>query len=436
MPSQSQWNGFLEKETFDSLFSELYSRDSSVINKQKTRYQKAIDTYVKLFADEDVSVFNTPGRTEIGGNHTDHNAGRVLAGSINLDAVAVAGKLDRPEIILHSDGFDQPFRVSLDDLSVQENEKGTTFALIRGIVAGFRKRGLHTGGFSAYVTSDVLQGSGLSSSAAIEVLIGTILNAFYNEHEISPESLAMIGQWAENQYFGKPCGLMDQVACAVGGIVQIDFADSQAPMIQPVQFDFAAQNYRLLVVDTGGSHADLTDDYAAVPMEMKLVAAALGYRVCRELTLEMVMQRMGALRERVGDRSLLRAYHFLKENERVLKQVQALENNDFYRFLQLIQESGDSSAKWLQNSFTCKAPQEQGVSLAQALTEQFVQTLGEGAFRIHGGGFAGTIQVFIPQTAVADYRSLISPVFGPDAVKVLNIRQYGTLDLLHVNQSM
>ena len=407
-------------------FEKVYGTDSS---KHVQRFEALAEHFSVKFGTGDLHWFSTPGRTEIGGNHTDHNYGRVLAGSINLDSIAVAAASGDDTVTVYSVGYGDPFVVHLDELEPDEKEFGTTTSLIRGIAARLKELGHHVAGFNACITSDVLPGSGLSSSASIEVLIGKIFSALFNGDSIAPDLLAIIGQYAENNFFGKPCGLMDQVACAMGGIVTIDFRDPSDPQIRKVDFDFAAQDYSLVVVDTGGNHADLTPDYAAVPTEMKAVAAALGQPVCREITMEELMKTMPGIREKHGDRAVLRAIHFLGDNERVVQQVAALEENDFKAFLSMITDSGNSSYKRLQNIFTPRNVEEQGVSLALTLTELYLEKLGEGACRVHGGGFAGTIQVFIPNSAVEGYKAMMEPVFGEGSVHRLVIRATGTVCL-------
>lgn len=419
----------MDKSKYTEIFQEMYGKEQEVLDTQFLRYQRISDTFHSKFAETDLVYFSTPGRTEIGGNHTDHNLGRVLAGSVNLDSIAVVAKSGDSKVVLYSEGFDGSFEVDMNDLAVNESERETTNSLIRGIAARFNELGYKIGGFHASMSSDVLSGSGLSSSASVEVLIGSIFNALFNDNTIAPEELAIIGQYAENNYFGKPCGLMDQVACAMGGIVTIDFKDPANPIIKKVDFDFAAQNYNLLVVNTGGSHADLTEDYAAVPTEMKLVAAELNAAVCRDLNMDDLIPEIAKMRSVTGDRAILRAMHFLVENERVVDQVSALENNDFKEFLNLIKDSGNSSFKWLQNVFTSKKVDEQGVSLALALSEKYISDIGEGASRVHGGGFAGTIQVFLPSSKVDGYRELMESVYGAGSVYVLKIRPVGTVCL-------
>jgi len=427
MSTITEIDNFIESADFNQLCYQLYGNKNS--GSQAKRYSGLVRNYSRYFDSNDISIFSTPGRTEIGGNHTDHNHGCVLAASVNLDSIAAAAPTADNIIKLYSQGFTKPFIVDISDLNAREDEKETTEGLIRGLAAGFKKHGYQTGGFTGYLTSDVLIGSGLSSSASIEVLIATILNTFYNDNAISPLTLAQISQFAENKYFGKPCGLMDQTACAVGGIISIDFEKPEKPLVTKVNFDFTAKGYALIVLDTGGNHADLTEDYASIPEEMKSVAARLNAPVLRQITRSQLLNALPELRNSTGDRAILRALHFAADNQRVGLQVRALEANDFTNFLHLVNESGDSSFKWLQNIYSTKNPAEQGVTLALALTELFLTDISAGACRVHGGGFAGTIQVFLPLKSVADYCRLIEPVFGKKSVLKLSIRQTGTICL-------
>jgi galactokinase len=430
MPNVQETIRFLEDSRIKSLFSRLYGKEETLYRDQVKRYQNLLESYCRVFPDEDLEIFSTPGRTEIGGNHTDHNHGRVLAASVNLDSIAAASRIGGHWITVHSEGYETPFRVSLNDLDQKKEEEGTTTALIRGIAARLKELGYHIGGFNACISSQVLVGSGLSSSASIEVLICTIFNTLYNQGKISPETMALIGQYAENRYFNKPCGLMDQMTCAVGGIITIDFKNPENPVVKKVPFDFNTMKMHLLVVDTGGSHADLTDDYASVPEEMRFVAKLLGTDVLRGTNWNLVCENLSSLRKKSGDRAILRAFHFFMDNQRVSDQVLALESDDFATFLKLVNESGNSSFKWLQNCYTTKDPSEQGVSLALALTEQYLKESGKGACRVHGGGFRGTIQVFMPDELLNGYIQLMRPVFGENAIMVLNIRPVGTV---HIN---
>lgn len=407
------------------LFLELYGSDQEAL--QIRRYGQLLKKYEEFFGGEEAQLFSAPGRTEIGGNHTDHNHGRVLAAAVNLDAIAVAAPTNNDLVTIYSDRYPDPFEVSLRDLAPHKNEERTTSALIRGIAARFQALGYAIGGFNACLSSNVMIGSGLSSSACLEVLLGTIMNVFYNEGKLPALELARIGQYAENVYFKKPCGLMDQITCALGGIVAIDFEDPGKPAIKKINFDFAAHQHSVVVLNTGRSHADLTDDYAAIPAEMKSVAGRLGKKVCRDISLKNVIDHCRELRAQVGDRALLRALHFLHENQRVVRQVETLEMGDFASFLALVRASGNSSWKWLQNCTSPQDPTEQSIALALALTEDFLKEENSGACRVHGGGFAGTIQVFLPETQVSPYTNLMEPIFGEGAVSVLRIRSRGVL---------
>jgi len=406
----------------------LYGTDAAARVRQERRWRGLAEEYRRRFGQVDLRCFSAPGRTEIGGNHTDHNHGKVLAAAINLDSIAVAAPVSERRIAIYSEGYDAPFAVGLEDLSAVPAEKGTTTALIRGIAARLRQRGHAVGGFRACIAGDVPVGSGLSSSASIEVLLGTILNALYNQARIDAKEIAIIGQYAENVYFGKPCGLMDQIASAVGGIVKIDFAEPESPRVEKIDFDFAAAGYHMLVVDTGGSHADLTEDYAAIPREMRQVAAQFGREVCRPLSEPELVGRIAELRTGAGDRAILRALHFLRENHRVDLQVQALQNRDMKEFLRLIRESGISSFRWLQNCVSGHAAREQGIPLALALTEGFIGE-GDGACRVHGGGFAGTILAFLPAGRADEFRDLMEPAFGSGCVKTLRVRSQGCCEV-------
>lgn len=405
---------------------QLYGDKADMYKRQRQRYQDLINSFSSQFHTDPDALYSTPGRIEIGGNHTDHNHGRVLAAGINLDSIAAASKNDTHTIVLYSGGYKEPFTVDLSCLSPVQEETGKTHALIRGIAARLKESGYAIGGVNASIMSDVLHGSGLSSSASIEVLIGTILNDLYNNNSISPLQIAMTGQYAENNFFGKPCGLMDQVACAVGGIVAIDFAQPENPVIEKVVYDFPAHDYQIVVVNTGGCHSDLTSDYASIPGEMKKIASLLHKDVCRNITKDDIINTIRDLRKKAGDRAILRAFHFLYENQRVPGQVNALKKNDLNGFLQLVSESGNSSWKLLQNTYAPSHPGEQGITLGLALTEQFIQRIGKGACRVHGGGFAGTMLAFLPSRAIKDYSLLMQKVFGEKAVNILTIRQTGT----------
>jgi len=366
--------------------------------------------------------FSAPGRTEIGGNHTDHQRGRVLAAAVNLDTVAAVRVNGTDTIRILSKGYPMSV-VELSNLTPVESEINTTPALIRGVAARFRQLGCDVQGFDAYCESTVLPGSGLSSSAAYEVLIGTIVNHLFFEGKVSQPEIAMIGQYAENVFFGKPCGLMDQMASAVGNLVTIDFFDKENPVIKPVAFDFSSCGHALCIIDSGADHADLTDEYAAVPGEIKAVAAQFGKEVLSQIAESDFYAAIPALRRACGDRAVMRAIHFYQENARVPQQVEALENGDFDRFLQLIKQSGYSSYMYLQNVIPAGYKAHQDVAVALALCEHYLN--GRGAYRVHGGGFAGTVQAFVPFDILDGFVAGIDGALGEGACHVLSIRPQG-----------
>lgn len=402
----------------DAALSTLYGADEAA----RTRIIKAVEEFTKLYGEQEYSVFSVSGRSEISGNHTDHNHGEVLAASVSLDIIAVAAATDDGIIRVKSEGFSEN-TVDLGELDPVAGEEGTSAALIRGVCDGFVKRDRAIGGFCAYMTSSVLGGSGLSSSAAFEDMIGNIENHFYNDGAVDYIEVSQISQYAENVHFGKPCGLMDQIACACGGFVHIDFADPANPVCEKIDLDLASHGYNLCVVNTGGSHADLTDDYASVPAEMKKIASFFGKEVLRELTKEDVIANIPALRTFAGDRAVLRAIHFFDENERVKAASKCLEANDINGFFGVIKTSGISSSMLLQNYFSPKAPEEQGISLACAVANS-VLTDG-GVCRVHGGGFAGTIQAFVPTAKLDEFKNVMENAFGKGAVTVLSVRPVG-----------
>ncbi len=401
----------------------LYGNDPEVIQKQALRYSAVLEKFRETYPGNKVSVFSSPGRSEIGGNHTDHNHGRVLAGAVNLDNIAVAA-INNTNIINIISAEYPPFKVDLSKLNPDKSEFYTSASLVRGICSRMKELGFAIGGFNAVIDGGVPKGSGLSSSASFEVLIGTILSHLFNEGNLDPITNAIIGQYAENNFFGKPCGLMDQTACAVGGFITIDFKTHANPIVKKVDFDFTKTGFALVITDTGGNHADLNDEYASLPVEMKSVAKVLDAKVLREVTLEHIVDAIPELREKTGDRAILRAYHFQGDNARVVKQVEALEQNDFPAFLQMVIESGYSSFMYNQNIYPVNNVKEQGVSLALALSEMILK--GHGAWRVHGGGFAGTIQAFVPQNLLAKYISTLEHVFGEGSCKKLFIRNTGS----------
>lgn len=392
------------------------------------RYVAAVEKFFSIYGErDDFSVFSVAGRSEICGNHTDHNHGKVAAASIDLDIIAIAAKCDGNVIRVKSEGFDEDV-VDISSLSSANSKHFSSSALIRGTCDGFEKNGRKFGAFCAYTESRILKGSGLSSSAAFEVMIGTIENHLYNDGTMDFIEVSKIAQYAENEHFGKPCGLMDQMACAAGGFVRIDFADPKNPVAEKIDFDPSSHGYSLYIVNTGGSHADLNDDYASVPSEMKSVAKFFGKDVLRGITEADLTASASEIRKACGDRALLRAYHFVRENDRVEALFRALENDDMAGFLSVINASGASSATLLQNYYSTKAPQEQGIALACAVANSVMA--GDGACRVHGGGFAGTAQVFVPASKEAAFVREIETVFGKGSATKLTIRPGGAVRLL------
>jgi len=415
----------IETTKAQSLLVSMYGRDQ--LAAQKSRYQSLLKKYAEHYGDGQVRLFSAPGRSEIGGNHTDHNYGNVLAASINLDTIAAAVATDNGVITIISEGYEGRTVIDLQDLEVKSGEGGTA-ALIRGIAAGFVAKGFAVGGFTAYITSNVLSASGLSSSASFEMLVCTILNSFYNDGLLDAVTISKIGQYAENKYWNKPSGLLDQMACAYGGLIAIDFENPEKPIIRPINYNFSEQEYSLVIVNTGGNHADLTEDYAAVPNEMRAVANLLGASVCRQVTQEDIYQNLSAIRRQAGDRAVLRALHFFAENNRVDEQVKALQNNDFDYFLSLITESGNSSWKWLQNCYRDSDSHEQSITVALAITESYLKSIGKGACRVHGGGFAGVILAIVPRESENEYTALINRTLGTSTF-VIQIREQGAICL-------
>ena len=391
--------------------------------KDKTRLDSGFST---AFGGEAQRYFSAPGRTEIGGNHTDHQRGRVLAGAVNLDTVAAVRVSGTNVIRVQSKGY--PLcQVDLDNLKPVAAEINSTPALIRGVAARFAQLGCKVGGFDAYCESTVLPGSGLSSSAAFEVLIGTIINHLFFDGRVSQAEVAQIGQYAENVFFGKPCGLMDQTASAVGGLVTIDFADKAHPDIRPVHFDFSTTGHALCIIDSRADHADLTDEYAAIPGELKEICDCLGREVTTEIPEEEFYAAIPKLRETCGDRAVMRAMHEYNENRRVPEQVACLEKGDFQGFLSLIRESGFSSWMYLQNVIPAGYVRQQPVAVALGLCEHYLR--GKGAYRVHGGGFAGTVQAFVPFELLDSFRAGIDAALGEGACHVLSIRPQGGVEM-------
>lgn len=409
---------------FDERFARVYGNDTESARK---RFLHITDLFEEKFGIRDeIRFFSAPGRTEVCGNHTDHNCGKVLAAAINLDAVACAVKTEDNFIRVFSENYPGD-TVDLGVLTPQQKEFGKSISLVRGVAARFCQLGYKIGGFDCVTVNNVLKGSGMSSSASFEVLVGTVLNYLYNDGKIPAPEIAKIAQYAENEFFGKPCGLMDQMACSVGSFVQIDFENPEKPVINPIEFDFASCGHALCILDTRADHADLTDDYAAIRSEMEAVAHFFGKNCLREISLDDVMKNIAEIREKVGERPLLRAIHFFCDNERVEKEAEALKNGNFEEFKALTIESGYSSYMYNQNVFSSSLPLSQPVSLALALSEVLLK--GKGAWRVHGGGFAGTIQAFVPVEELNEYKEKTEAVFGKGSCYVLSIRPFGGTEI-------
>ncbi|MGE5353681.1 MAG: galactokinase [Acidobacteriota bacterium] len=405
---------------------ELY-KDNRTLEAQALRFRSLEKYFNENFQTTETAFFTSPGRIEIGGNHTDHNNGLILASAIDTDTIAVAQKNSLNRINLISRNLESRFLVDLSDLQTNVEEKGTTAALIRGMAEKFLSEGHMIGGFDCVLESDIAIGSGLSSSASVEVIIGTILNEFYNTGSVSPIEIAKYGQFAENNYFGKPCGLMDQLAIAVGGIVFVDFFEKDNPRVEKLDVNFSDYGFEAVIVNTGATHVDLTDEYAAIPSEMRSVAEYFGKSLCRFIKRGDILQNMKDLRNKLGDRAVLRALHFLEENERVENEVQALKTGEIDQLMSLIKQSGDSSFKFLQNIHSNKNYKEQSLSIALEVTEYFLKkNFSRGSCRVHGGGFAGTILTFVEHNLFEGYMELMNSVLGPDSVRKVVMREYGT----------
>ena len=415
---------------YDAVLSHIYCRPAEQLQPYRDRIVRVMNGYMKEFDKDEnaeVAVFSAPGRTEIGGNHTDHQRGRVLTGAVDLDAIACAAPNGTDHVRIYSDGYGLT-EICIREMDPVKAEENTTAAIIRGTLAAISERGYKIGGFDAWVTSDVPGGSGLSSSACFEVLLGVMVNGLFCESAMSAAEIAKIGQYAENVYFGKPSGLLDQMGCAIGGIVAIDFRDKDEPVYHAVDFDFAGAGYALCIVDTGADHSDLTDDYAAVPAEMKSVASFFGKDVLSEVDEEAFYSNIPQIRKKLGDRAVMRAIHYYTDCRRVDQQVEALENNDFERFLGLVSSSGHSSYMYLQNVDTYRDPASQPVAVALAMARYYLA--GRGARRVHGGGFAGTIQAFVPLDLVDRFTEGMDSLLGKGACRVTYIRPVGGCALI------
>lgn len=416
----------LDKGDYNLQFKTLYGIREA--ERQNARYEKAVLEFKKFYPkheSSEISVFSAPGRTEIGGNHTDHQHGCVLAAAVNLDVIGVVSFHNEGVVRVKSEGYD-PFEVYLDDLDIHEKENSSS-EIVRGIVAKFSQMGVNTEGFDLYTTSDVLSGSGISSSAAFETLIGTIIDYHYNNGMAGAVEIAKIGQYAENVYFGKNSGLMDQMVSSVGGLVSIDFMNTDNPVIKSFECDFEKFGYSICITDTKGSHADLTDDYVAVRSEMEKIAAYFGKQYLREICEEEFYSEIPNLRKVCNDRAILRGMHFFSENRRAQKESDALLNGDFECFLELVRQSGDSSANLLQNLYSVTKPFNQEIPLAIAVSKMILN--GKGAVRVHGGGFAGTVQAIVPRGTIEKYMSEMERIFGEGSCLILHIRPYGGIEI-------
>ena len=423
MKSIPVWKQELSDGVHAARLASLYCCAPAETASEAARYAAVLDGLEKTFGSHaEAGLYSAPGRTEIGGNHTDHQHGRVLAGSVNIDMIAAAAPNDKNQLRVQSEGYDLCV-IDLNDLEARKEEENTTSALLRGECAAFTQRGAKLAGLDVYISSNVPKGSGVSSSAAFEVLIGVILNDCFMTEKVSPIAIAQIGQWAENVYFGKPCGLMDQMASSVGNIITIDFADPAHPDVEPVQVDFSKAGLALCILDSCADHADLTDEYAAVPAECRAVAAVCSGEVLRDVPFDTFLAKLPECRRQCGDRAVLRAFHFYADNDRVPQQVAALRSGDFDAFLQLVTASGDSSWEYLQNVIPAgyKEHQEMGVTIAAA--KHYLQ--GKGAVRVHGGGFAGTAQAFVPVDMLADFKAHMEAILGEGRCHVLSIRPEG-----------
>ncbi len=409
----------------DSLFAELYTSEN--VDFQKKRYINAVEKFSELYPErDDIHIYSASGRTEITGNHTDHQHGCVIAGAVNLDTIGIASFHNENTVRIQSEGYDE-ISVALNDLGIHEN-KNSSSEIVRGICAKFAGMGVKINGFDMYTTSDVLSGSGISSSASFETLVATAINCFYNNGQADAVEIAKIGQFAENVYFGKKSGLMDQLVCSVGGFVFIDFKDIENPYIEKVNADLSETGYKLIITDTKGSHSDLTDDYVTVRSEMESVAKYFGKNVLREVDEKIFWESIPDIRKKISDRSVLRAVHFFDDSRRAEEEKNALSENRFEDFIRLVNDSGNSSMNLLQNLYSCKNPCEQAIPLAIMAGKRILG--GRGAVRVHGGGFAGTVQAFVPCELVNSYITEMNRIFGDNSCSVLTIRPVGSIEII------
>ena len=405
----------------DNILEQLYGSDA--VGTQSSRYSNAATRFAELFGNEENGprIFRAPGRIEIGGNHTDHQNGQVLAAAIDLDMIAVAAASKGDDRFrIYSEGFGW--------IETDQAKAATSGAIVRGMAEEIRAHGFQTGGFNAYITSNIPEGSGLSSSAAFEVLIGTIFNGLFNGGKIQAADIALMAQTAENSYYGKPCGLMDQMTCAAGGLCHLDFSDPESPEIEKLNADFRKMGYAVCITDTHGSHADHTDDYAAVQAELAKAAGVFGKQVLMGVDRNDVIAKASAIRKVGGDRAFLRAMHVAEENERVLLEVDALKRKDMTAFLDIVRQSGDSSYKLLQNIYASSMPDKQELAVALAISEAVLGRT-DSACRVHGGGFGGTIQAFVPKQDVNSYRTAMDEIFGKGSCLTVRICPEGCMEV-------
>lgn len=414
----------VKSEKAVSLFKQMYGENR--VEENAKRYEMVAEGFAKEFGDREFEFFTAPGRTEIGGNHTDHNHGKVLAGSVHLDCVAAASANGTHTVTLISETYNQRLVIDLDNLAPTEKTTGTE-PLLKGIFAGLLEKGFKVDGFDAYVTSNVIGGAGVSSSASFEMLVCVIVDYLFNDGKIGVVAYAKAGQYAENKYWLKGSGLLDQLACAVGGMITIDFVDIENPKIREIQCNFDEMDHDLVIINTGKGHADLSAEYSAVPNEMKKVAEYFGKEVLQQVDEDAVIENVRAIREFAGDRGVLRAFHFFEENKRVDAEVEALEAKDFDTFLRKITESGDSSWKWLQNCYCNETPEEQSITVALALTKLYLDKIGHGVCRVHGGGFAGVIAAFLPKEYTEGFTQYIDKALGEGSAYVMHIRPQGAI---------
>lgn len=408
------------------ILEKLYTKEG--VKNNLKRYEDVLQGFVREFGKKDVKLFSSPGRTEISGNHTDHNNGKVLGGSINLDCIAAATYNDSNFVNIVSESFSQKFKIDINDIAPGMEKAGTT-ELLKGILAGFKERKADIGGFDAYITSNVISSAGVSSSAAFETLICQIINTLFNDEKLSKTDYAYIGKYAENHYWDKASGLLDQMCCAYGGLISIDFKNPDIPKVNEIDFDFGAAKHDLIIVQTGRGHADLSADYSSIPAEMKKVAEYFNKKTLSEVDEKEFYNNLVKLREYAGDRAVLRSIHFFDENKRVENEVKALINNDFDTFLKNITDSGNSSWKYLQNVYTNAAPNEQGITVALALSERFLKEKNVGATRVHGGGFAGVIMAMVPEKYSDEYVAYMDKFLGEGSSYKMKIRPYGSVCL-------